>query len=273
MELVCLKKLLAKEGRAAMLSGKNFRVRQVKKEIEVLLDKESTMWAQRSRVLWVKQEDRYTKYFHCCAIRKFRKNSMEGTRDESGIWRVKQEEIVVVMVNYYKLLFSSTEKSVPPCVLACVPTVISEEMNEGLCREFEACEMVTVLQQMAYLKAPSSNGTPPLFYQHFWGMEFQPRQRSGRNGNRWRTPPVGFMKINFNGAVFADTIMSKVGVVIRDDNGSILASCSKKISQSYKSNEIETTAGTTALSFVHKLGFRCAILEGDSLVLINALKT
>ena len=40
----------------------------------------------------------------------------------------------------------------------------------------------------------------------------------------------------------------------------------------YKSEEIETLATTTALSFAHELGFRHAILEGDSLVLINALK-
>ena len=51
----------------------------------------------------------------------------------------------MVMVNYYKTLFSSTKKSVPPSVLACVPTVISEEMNEGLCCEFEACEVVIAL--------------------------------------------------------------------------------------------------------------------------------
>ena len=45
MELIHLKKLLAKEERAAMLSGNNFRVKQVKKDIEVLQDRESTMWA------------------------------------------------------------------------------------------------------------------------------------------------------------------------------------------------------------------------------------
>ena len=81
------------------------------------------------------------------------------------------------------------------------------------------------------------------------------------------------MKINFDGAVFADTNISGVRVVIRDDNGSVLASCSKKISQAYKSDEIETMAVTTTFSFAHKLGFRHAILEGDSFVLINALKT
>ena len=103
--------------------------------------------------------------------------------------------------------------------------------------------------------------------------EFQSRQRGGRNGNRWWTSLVGFMKINFDGVVFADTNISGVRVVIRDDNGSVLASYSKKISQAYKSDEIETMAVTTTFSFAHKLGFRHAILEGDSFVLINALKT
>ena len=168
MELIHLKKLPAKEERAAMLSGNNFRVKQVKKDIEVLQDRESTMWAQRSRILWAKQGDRNTKYFHCCATKRFRINSMEGIRDESGIWRAKQEEMAVVMVNYYKTFFSSSEKIVPPSVLACVLTVISKEMNESLCREFDASEVVTALQQMAPLKAPGSDVMPSLFYQHCW---------------------------------------------------------------------------------------------------------
>ena len=48
LELNHLKKDLAREERATMVSGKNFRVRKIKKEIEVLQDREATMWAQRS---------------------------------------------------------------------------------------------------------------------------------------------------------------------------------------------------------------------------------
>ena len=72
-----------------------------------------------------------------------------------------------VMVNYYKTLFASTEGNVSTSMLDCVPTVIDEEMNASLCCEFEACEVVTALQQMAPLKAPGPDGMPPLFYQHF----------------------------------------------------------------------------------------------------------
>ena len=67
--------------------------------------------------------------------------------------------------------------------------------------------------------------------------------------------------------------MSGVGVVIRDNNGSVLASFSKKIPQAYKPDEIETLAAMIALSFQHELGFRRAILEGDSLGFIHAWKS
>ena len=62
---------------------------------------------------------------------------------------------------------------------------------------------------------------------------------SNRNGgNMWRAPPAGFVKINFDGAVFDEANMSGVGVVIRDSYVEVLASCSEKISQAY---EVEVT--------------------------------
>lgn len=54
-ELDRLKILLSKVENAEMLSGNNSQVRQLKKEIDVLLDRESTMWAQGSRLLWPRQ--------------------------------------------------------------------------------------------------------------------------------------------------------------------------------------------------------------------------
>nr|XP_023875072.1 uncharacterized protein LOC111987579 [Quercus suber] len=51
MELNRLKKVLAKEERVAIVSGNNLRIRQIKRDIEVLQEREATMWAQRSRIL------------------------------------------------------------------------------------------------------------------------------------------------------------------------------------------------------------------------------
>ena len=136
-----------------MVSGNNIQVRQIKKEIEVMQDREATMWAQQLRVLWANEGDKNTKYFHCCASKRFKKNSMEGIKDKDGVWRASQEEMGEVMVNFYKSLFASTEGSVSTSMLDCMPTVIDEELNAALCKEFEACEVISAHQQMAPLKA------------------------------------------------------------------------------------------------------------------------
>ena len=62
-------------------------------------------------------------------------------------------------------------------------------------------------------------------------------------------------------------------MVIRDNNGAVLASCSEKIHQAYKPDEVEALVALKAVTFARELGFRRAILEGDSLGLIKALKS
>ena len=96
---------------------------------------------------------------------------------------------------------------------------------------------------------------------------------SGSEGLRWKCPQAGLIKINFDGAVCSKANMSGVGAVIKDDKGAILASCSEKIPQAYKADEIEELATRKALSFAAELGFQSASLEGDSLGLIQALKS
>ena len=96
---------------------------------------------------------------------------------------------------------------------------------------------------------------------------------NGSGGNRWQAPQAGFVKVNFNGAVFGELNKSGVGVVIRDNNGAVLVSCSEKLTQAYKAEETETLAARKALMFAHELGFQRVILEGDALGLIQALKS
>ena len=50
-ELIKKKELLRKAELVAQVSGVNHRVRELKIEIDVLMDREARMWAQRSRLL------------------------------------------------------------------------------------------------------------------------------------------------------------------------------------------------------------------------------
>lgn len=168
-ELEKLEKLLLKAEEEAIQRGDNTRVRQLKKEIEEWRDREATMWAQRSRLLWARQGDKNSKYFHTCSTKRYRKNLIEGMRDKEGSWKTNIKEIIEVLVSYYQSLFTSKGQMDVSRVLEYVPNVIMDEMNALLSRKFEVHEVEVALQQMAPLKAPDPDGMPPLFYQHFWG--------------------------------------------------------------------------------------------------------
>lgn len=169
-ELNQKKKPLLLAENESIISGNNHRVRELKSEINVLLDREAQMWAQWSRLLWASQGEKNTKYFHSRETKRFRKNQIGGIRDEQDVWRVQPDEVLAIIVNYYWDPFLSSKTDSSSSVLNHVPQVIYEEMNSSLTREFKEEEVLAALKQMAPLKAPSPDGMPLLFYQHFWGM-------------------------------------------------------------------------------------------------------
>ena len=127
---------------------------------------------------------------------------------------------------------------------------------------------ITALHQVALVSKA--------WWQEFRAQQVDPvevvRQGVRAEEKRWRPPSVELVKINFDGAVFANENESGIGVVIRNDEGLVLASCAKKIPVAYSECEIETMAATTALSFTSDIDIKRAILKGDSLAVIKALR-
>lgn len=167
-ELEEKKKQLVSDEAAAMVSGNNLLIWILKTEIIVLLDRESKMWNQRSRVLWLSKGDNNTKYFHSKATKRFQMNTIMGIWDSSGRWLDQTVDIGQSFIRYYTELFSSSN---PPRVqeaLHTIPKVAIESMNANLVGTFHEWEVLEALKQMAPLKVPGPDGICPLFYQHFW---------------------------------------------------------------------------------------------------------
>ena len=90
---------------------------------------------------------------------------------------------------------------------------------------------------------------------------------------RWKPPDASLVKINFDGAIFRDENRSGIGVVVRTHTGAILASLAQSIYLALHPTEIEAIAAARALEFGHELGLTKAVLEGDSELIVNLLKT
>nr|POE57019.1 hypothetical protein CFP56_02047 [Quercus suber] len=87
-----------------------------------------------------------------------------------------------------------------------------------------------------------------------------------------KPPPSGAVKINFDGVIFPKEKKSGIRVVIRDNRGLVIASCSKDVHQVLGVSDIEALAAAWTLSFTSDVGVRRAVLEGDSKAVISALR-
>ena len=98
----------------------------------------------------------------------------------------------------------------------------------------------------------------------------QPTVRSIPSGS-WTPPPPGWLKINFDGAMFKDRKLAGLGGVIRNDYGLIMAAFTQTIPLPTSIEMVEVLAARSALVLAKELCLNQVLLEGDSEIIINAL--
>ena len=145
-------------------------VQQLKHEINGLLMVEEKLWHQRSQSHWIKSDDRNTSYFHSKASHRFRRNSIHGLQNSNGEMCIGDENVAALLVEYYTGLFSTRNPCEIDSILQIVPRIVIDEMNTLLGHEFTRAEVDIALSQMGLLKAPSSDGMPPIFFSNIIGM-------------------------------------------------------------------------------------------------------
>lgn len=152
------------------LNGYEAEIRDLKKEINEVLTKEEIMWNQRSRVEWLKNGDRKTKFFHASASQRQSKNRIEGLMDSEGEWHTEEGETKAIIVNYFKNIFHSNRPTNFDASLEVVEESITQEMNKELLKDFKPGEVRRALNQMHPTKAQGPDGMPPLFSQKYWDI-------------------------------------------------------------------------------------------------------
>ena len=116
----------------------------------------------------MKRGDQNTKFFHGCATQRKRKNFIQGLCDGNGVWQENEEVFSALLIDFYSRLFISSIPQDLDRILDGVEVVVTKEIRTELNRPFTIVELGEAIREMAPLKAPGSNGMPPLFFQTYW---------------------------------------------------------------------------------------------------------
>ena len=136
------------------MSPKNIQsMKATRVNLNCWLEKEDAMWLQRSRISWLQNDDRNTRFFHEKASSHFRKNFIEGLLDENRQWQGDESKVEGIVVDYYKSLFQSSNPTDFSKILEVVQHKASLTMNQNLTKDFNSCEVSLALKQMYPLKA------------------------------------------------------------------------------------------------------------------------
>ncbi|KAL0461831.1 UNVERIFIED_CONTAM: hypothetical protein Slati_0070700 [Sesamum latifolium] len=89
----------------------------------------------------------------------------------------------------------------------------------------------------------------------------------------WQAPPVGVVKINFDGATFVKGKKLGVGVVARNSLGQCVAWVSRRLGMAGTSVLAEALAAREAVLLAVRRGWRHVIVEGDCSTLVQKLQS
>ena len=90
--------------------------------------------------------------------------------------------------------------------------------------------------------------------------------------HRWIPPPLGWYKVNVDGAIFSKHKWSGIGVIARDDKGLVVAAMSKKLELPLQPLEIEAKALEQAAIFAKDICLQKVIFESDNMVVCSAVR-
>ena len=133
-------------------------------EINILIEKEEIYWKQRSHSSWFRGGDHNTKFFLAKASARRKKYLIVSLKEMDGTVIEQQSDIEKVIIQHFSTLFQSSNPNAIEEVVAHIPRVVTEEVNDWLVRDFHLEEVRFALFQMHPSKVPGPDGMIAFFF-------------------------------------------------------------------------------------------------------------
>lgn len=151
----------------------NVDVEALAKSRQVLneaLNREEIFWRQKSRVTWLKEGDRATKFFMASTVTRRRRNYIQILKDESGIVYEEIGDIAQKFLERFSNIFSVSKERIPmrweKGQFMENTGLLEGEINVMPMEE----EIIHALCSMGVEKAPGPDGLPVAFFRAHWDM-------------------------------------------------------------------------------------------------------
>jgi hypothetical protein len=165
-----LSKLREKLANLQEASAPREEIRTVTDQMNEVLYREEMLWLQRSRIDWLREGDRNTKFFHHKAVWRARKNKIMKLCDDNGIVNTVPTDMQRMATSYFKFMYTRDPSIDHEGITDLVQHKVTQDMNELLCKDFSNEEISDALFQIGPIKAPGPAGFPARFYQRNWGL-------------------------------------------------------------------------------------------------------
>eukprot|EP00253_Pinus_taeda_P027218 PITA_27218 len=149
------------------------RERHINNQLEERRKQEEIYWRQKSRIRWLKEGERNTKFFHRTTVQRRMHNKIPFIHNQEGVKVEEHEKIEEVLLNHFQQVHQEQavdRQRAIGRITSNIPKLVTEEHNELLMSPIQAQEVDEAMAQLKEGKALGPDGFTTTFFHAFWDL-------------------------------------------------------------------------------------------------------